>query len=88
MVNIADNEAIVNVTWGGNNGDLKDPVSFDATESEIRTWDTEAVRTGGVSNITADPNANFDDFVIDRFAATSETPYNRLFVRPKTPFGN
>jgi hypothetical protein len=87
MVNIATNEAIVNVTWAGNNGDLRDPVSFDATEEEIRTWVTEAVRTGGVANIAADPNANFADFVVDRFAATDETPYNRIFLRPKTPFG-
>jgi hypothetical protein len=87
MVNIAANEAIVNVTWAGNNGDLRDPVSFDATEAEIRTWVTESVRTGGVANIAADPNANFEDFVVDRFAATDETPYNRIFLRPKTPFG-
>jgi len=84
---IAANEAIVNVTWAGSNGDLKDPVSFDASDSDIRTWVTEAVRTGGVKNIVADPNANFDNFIIDRFAATEEIPYCRLFVRPKTEFG-
>lgn len=87
MENIAINEAVVNVTWAGSNGDLKDPVSFDATDAEIRTWVTEAVRTGGVANITVDPNANFDDFIVDRFAATEETPYARIMVRPKTPFG-
>jgi hypothetical protein len=87
MINIANTEAIVNVTWAGNNGDLRDPVSFDATDEEIRTWVTEAVRTGGVINIQQDPNADFTDFVIDRFAATEETPC-RLFIRPKVPFGN
>jgi hypothetical protein len=86
-VQIAANEAIVNVTYGGNNGDLNDPVSFDATDEEIRGWVTEAVRTGGVTNIATDPNANFADFVIERFASTEETPYNRIMVRPKTPFG-
>ena len=25
--------------------------------------------------------------VVDRYAATRDTPYNRVFVRPKTPFG-
>ena len=88
MVNIAANEAIVNVTWAGNNGDLRDPVSFDATDEEIRNWVTEAVRTGGVANIATDPNANFTDFVIDRYAATEETPWARIFARPKTPFGD
>jgi hypothetical protein len=85
---IGANEAIVNVTWAGSNGDLRDPVSFDATETDVRTWVTEAVRTGGVANIAADPNANFTDFIVDRYASTEETPYNRIFLRPKTPFGN
>ena len=86
-VQIGANEAIVNVTWAGNNGDLRDPVSFDATDEQIRAWVTEAVRTGGVANIAADPNADFTDFVIDRFATTEETPWSRLMLRPKTPFG-
>lgn len=88
MVNIAANEAIVNVTWAGNNGDLRDPVSFDSTDEQVRAWVTEAVRDGGVANIATDPNANFTDFVIDRYASSEETPYNRIFLRPKTPFGN
>ncbi len=87
MQNIESTEAVVNVTWAGNNGDLKDPVSFDATDEEVRTWVTEAVRTGGVVNIQTDSNANFTDFIIDRFEATEDTPYNRIFCRPKTPFG-
>lgn len=85
--NIAANEAIVNVTWAGNNGDLRDPVSFDATDEEIRNWATEAVRSGSVTNIAAAQNVNFADFVIERYAASAETPYNRIFIRPKTPFG-
>ena len=85
--NIAANEAIVNVTWAGNNGDLRDPVSFDASETDIRAWVTEAVRSGGVANITMDVNANFTDYIIDRYAATTETPFNRIFLRPKVPFG-
>lgn len=86
-MDILNTEAIVNVTWKGNNGDLRDPVSFDATDEQIRAWVTEAVRTGSVANIPADPNADFSDFVIDRFALSDETPYNRIFGRPKTPFG-
>ncbi len=82
------NEAILNVTWANNNGDLKDPVSFDATEEEIRTWATEAVRNGGVSNIAIDRNVDFTDFIIERYAATEETPFNRIFLRPKANFGS
>ena len=90
MVNIAANEAIVNVTWAGNNGDLRDPVSFDATDEDIRTWVAESIRTGSVTNITAAPNVtvgDFSDFVVDRFDATEETPFRRIFLRPKATYG-
>lgn len=91
MINIAANEAIVNITWAGNNGDLRDPVSFDATDAEIRTWVAESIRTGSVTNIVADVNAtveDFSDFIVDRFVSSEETPYNRIFLRPKATYGH
>lgn len=81
------NQARVNVTYAGSNGDLPDPVSFDATDGDIRQWVTEAVRGGGVPGIAAAPAADFTDFVVDRFGPTDARPYNLLAVRPKTPFG-
>jgi len=51
----------------GQNGDLKDPVPFDAPPGDVLQWVSEAVRTGGVTGIPADANANFQDFVVDRF---------------------
>ena len=86
-MDIAANEARVNVTWAGQNGDLPDPVSNDATDGDVRQWVTEAVQTGGVPGIPADPNANFHDFVVDRFAANEQRPWNLISIRPKTPFG-
>lgn len=80
-------EARVNVTYGGQNGDLPDPVFVDSTDGDVKTWVTEAVRTGSVPGITADTNADFRDFVVDRFAATEARPYNLIQLRPKTPFG-
>jgi hypothetical protein len=80
-------EALVNVTWAGRNGDLPDPVAFDATDSQVKAWVEEAVGGGGVAGIPADTAIDLSDFVVDRFQATEATPYNRLFVRPKTPFG-
>jgi len=80
-------QARVNVTYMNQNGDLPDPVTYDATQGDILQWVTEAVRAGGIPGIAADPNASFQDFVVDRFNATDATPYNRLMVRPKTPFG-
>jgi hypothetical protein len=84
---IGRNEARVNITWAGQNGDLPDPVSYDATDGDVKQWVTEAVRTGGVPGITAAPHAAFHDFVIDRFPATGARPYNLVQIRPKTPFG-
>jgi len=79
-------DARLNVTSGGQNGDYPDPVSFDATDGDVKQIATEAVRTGYIPGIDADPRADFRDFVVDRFPARGDLP-NRLILRPKTPFG-
>jgi hypothetical protein len=84
---IGPNEARVNVTFAGQNGDLPDPVSVDASDADVRSWVTEAVRTGGIPGVAAAPAADFADFVIDRFPPTEVRPFNMMSVRPKTPFG-
>ena len=86
-------EARLNITHKGQNGDLPDPVNFESTNGDVLGWVTEAVQTGSVPGIDADPNANFRDYVVDRFPANAALPetdpahWNRLMVRPKTPFG-
>lgn len=80
-------EARVNITWAGQNGDLPDAVRYDAPADDLRGWVTEAVRFGHVPGIGADRTADFSDFVIDRFAANPTRPYNLIQIRPKTPFG-
>ncbi|MFQ6011386.1 MAG: hypothetical protein ACE5KG_04360 [Nitrososphaerales archaeon] len=84
---IQGNEARVNVTWNGQNGDLPDPVYFESTDGDIRQMVTEAIQGGTVPGMPADPNANFSDFVVDRFSRNEERPYNYIQIRPKTPFG-
>lgn len=81
-------QARVNVTYGGQNGDLPDLVYFQATDADIRVWVTEAVAAGSIPGIVAAPRANFRDFVVDRFGATVARPYNLIQLRPKTPFGS
>ncbi len=83
---IGADQALVNVTWNGQNGDLPDPVHFEATDAQVMAWVEEAVRGGGVAGIAAGA-ADLAGFVVDRFPATADTPYNRIFIRPKTPFG-
>jgi len=87
MMNLEDYEARVNVTYAGQNGDLPDPVNFDSTDGDVRGWVTEAVRGGSIPGIPAAADADFTDFVVDRFAANEATPYNRIMLRPKTAFG-
>jgi len=81
-----ENEARLNITVNGMNGDLPDPVQFDATDADIKAWATEAVAAGHVPGIDADPNVNFGDFVVDRFTAKDDQG-NRLYLRPKAAFG-
>ena len=82
-----ETQARVNITYKGENGDLPDPVLFDSTDADIRGWVTEAVGDGSIPGIPADANADFTDFVVDRFTANAEVDYNRIMLRPKTPFG-
>jgi hypothetical protein len=84
---IRDDQARVNVTWQRQNGELPDPVFFDATDDQIRAWVTEAVRNGSVPGIPADPDADFTNFMIDRFTANDARPYNAFMIRPKTAYG-
>lgn len=88
LAEIDNTQARINITYAGANGDLPDPVLFNASDTEVKSWVTEAVRTGSVPGIPADLTASFADYVIDRFAATEARPYALLQARPKTPFGN
>ena len=92
---MADNEAIIpvadvhaakfTITYAGSQGDLVDPVPYDATDDILKQMATEALR-GGIPGI--DPvEADLTDFVIDRFNARPDVPWNRVVARPKTPFG-
>lgn len=84
---VGANEARVNVTFGGQNGDLPDTVSVDAADGDVRQWLTEALQGGTIPGIPANATADLRDFVVDRFQATDARPYNLISVRPKTPFG-
>jgi hypothetical protein len=81
-------EARVNVTWAGQTGDLVSPIPFDSSDTEVRRLVSEAVRTGTVPGINADANANFTDYVVDRFAPNDVRPFQLIHLRPKTPFGS
>lgn len=80
-------EARVNVTWGGQNADLPDPMSYDANDGDVKQMITEALRTGGIPGLNPDAAADLTDFVVDRFPSNETRPFNLIQIRPKTPFG-
>lgn len=79
-------EARVNVTWNGQNGELPDPVSYDAANGDVLAWAAEAIRGGNIPGIDADGAVNLQDFVVERYNAKDGRD-NQIMVRPKTPFG-
>ena len=83
---LQEDEALLNVTFSGENGELPDPVAFDSTDGDVLQWATEAIRAGGVPGIAANQGVNLEGFVVDRFPSKEDQP-NRMFIRPKTPFG-
>lgn len=83
---VQNDMARVNVTYGGQNGDLPDLVAFDAKDADVKTWVAESMLTGGIPGIPAQ-QPDLHDFVVDRFTATEARPYNLIQLRPKTPFG-
>ena len=87
MPEIAEHEARVGVTYGGQYGDLPDPVTFDASDADVKGWISEALQTGGIPGIEAQANPDLENFVVDRFNATDDRPYNLIQLRPKVPFG-
>lgn len=83
---INDNEARVNITYNGQNGDLPDTVHVLSTDGDLRNWVSEAIATGSVPGINAS-RASFRDHIVDRFGPTGTRPYSLIQLRPKTPFG-
>lgn len=88
-IQIRADQAVLNITWAGQNGDNPDAVLYDSSDAEILRIAQEGIRGGYVPGIRADEAAELKDFVVDRFPATAEPPMpNRLLLRPKTPFGS
>ena len=84
---VGADEAMVNVTLANQNGDLPDPVYAQSSDADIKAMVTEAVRTGGIAGFEARADADFRDYVVDRFPPTEARPYNLIQIRPKTAFG-
>lgn len=84
---VRDGEARVIITYGGESGDLVDPVNANTTHEEVLRMAQEALRTGGVHGLGAIPNADLTGFVVDPVEPSDQFPYRRLLVRSKVAFG-
>ncbi len=85
---IEAHQALVNITHKRKNGEMQDPVSYDATDGDIRGWVAESIRHGSIRGIDADPNVDLRDYVIERYPIEAGVrEHNLIMVRPKTEFG-
>lgn len=87
VVTIQDNEAQVNVTYAGQNGELPDPVFAETTDTDLKTMVTEALRAGSIPGVGAHPNADLHDFIVDRYPPSEARPWKYIQIRPKTAYG-
>lgn len=83
---IPDGYARLNITHGGNNGDLNDPIPVDMSDAEVLRIAEESIGNGSIAGIPA-ARIRLTDYIVDRFAPTEGRPYSLIQLRPKTPFG-
>lgn len=79
-------EARLEVTWQGEHGTVDGAIPFDWTDDVILATVQEALQGGDVQGITTQ-GGDIGDFVVERFTANNEVPYNRIMVRPKVTLG-
>lgn len=83
---IPEGYARLNITHGGNNGDLNDPIPVDMSDAEVLRIAEESIGNGSIAGIPAAP-IRLTDYVVDRFAPNEGRPWALVQLRPKTPFG-
>lgn len=84
---LREDEAVLNITWAGQNGNLAEPVPFSATNAELKAWAMEAIRGGNVPGISADRSVDLSDSKVDRFPPNADRNYNYFVIRANTPYG-
>ncbi|MBB4931740.1 hypothetical protein F4561_002560 [Lipingzhangella halophila] len=79
--------AILNVTYRGLSADLPSEVEEFLSDDDIRALAVEVVRSGGLPGLHAADigEGTFRHFVVDRFTAAGGG--QRIYLRPKVPFG-
>lgn len=79
--------ARLNVTWNGSNGEYPNDIPYDVSDADVKAMAQEALESDSIPGIERGANPiRLNDFVVERFPANGDLP-NRVFLRPKTPFG-
>jgi hypothetical protein len=78
---------ILNITYQGHSADYDLEIDYAANDDDSRRIAVEVVRSGGVRGLhVADlRDGAFDLFVVDRLRSTEGE--QRIYLRPKVPFG-
>jgi hypothetical protein len=84
---VQPNEAVVEITYGGQQGTMPDPVPWDSDKEDVKRWVAEAMQAGGIPGLDPVANPDLTDFTVDTFDAKDGLP-NRYAVRPKTEYGS
>jgi len=79
--------AILNITYNGMSVDYPRKLDEHTSDHEIRRIAVEIVRSGGLPglHIANLHDGAFDHYVVDRFGRGRG---NRIYLRPKVPFGH
>ncbi len=79
--------ATLNITYNGLSADCPFELETQVSDADVRRIAVELVRSGGVPGLQIANLADgaFDHYVVDRFS--SPQGGQRIFLRPKVPFG-
>ena len=77
--------AVLNITYNGMSADYPLDVQVALSDADVKRIAVEVVRAGGLRGLQVPnlPDTAFDNFVIDRFDRGE-----RIYLRPKVPFGS
>ncbi len=79
--------ATLNITYNGLSADYHVDVDFQLSDYDVRRIAVEVIRSGGIRGLHIANLADntFSGYVVDRL--TSPKGEQRIYLRPKVPFG-
>jgi len=81
--------AILNITYNGLSVDYTAAVDDRLNDHDVRRVATELIRSGDLPglHIAHLPDGAFDAYIVDRLRSAQGRGAQRIYLRPKVPFG-